>query len=202
MEPKERVISKSIELFVQSGIRLVTMDQIALELGMSKRTIYELFKDKDTLVRECLETIRYRHLEEVRNILAAASNVIEALYLVSQHGEKKKSSANRLFFEDIKKLYPIMWKSIQKGSRPGEASFSSTILKRGMDEGIFVKDLKIPIVDAYIHIMMDSFHQKELFPENTTDEDLIKNVIIPYYIGISTLKGQELIKKYFPLTLK
>ena len=50
MEPRERVVLKSIELFSRYGIRQVTMDQIASELGMSKRTIYELFKDKDTLL--------------------------------------------------------------------------------------------------------------------------------------------------------
>ena len=80
MEARERVILKSIDLFTQYGIRQVTMDQIASELGMSKRTIYEHFRDKDTLLRECLETMNMQHTVEVNEILAGASNVIEALY--------------------------------------------------------------------------------------------------------------------------
>lgn len=101
MEPNQRVIQKSIELFTQYGIRQVTMDQIAEEAGMSKRTIYELFRDKDTLVWECLETMNRNHMQEVKNILASASNVIEALYRAGLHGEKKKSVINHLFFEDL-----------------------------------------------------------------------------------------------------
>ena len=59
MEAKERVIAKSIDLFTKSGIRLVTMDQIASAVGMSKRTIYELFKDKDKLLFQCIEKAIY-----------------------------------------------------------------------------------------------------------------------------------------------
>jgi len=201
MEPRERVVMKSIELFALSGIRLVTMDQIAAELGMSKRTIYELFKDKDTLVRECLETMRDQHMEELREMLARSSNVIEALYLVGQHGEKKKVAFNRLFFEDLKKLYPNMWESVKRGANKNEESFSCAIIRRGMKEGIFHSELNVMVVDAFIRMMMEIFHQRESFPENTTDEDMIRNIIIPYYMGISTQKGQKLLKQYFPITL-
>lgn len=201
MEPRDRVVMKSIELFAQSGIRLVTMDQIAAELGMSKRTIYELFKDKDALVRECLEIMRAQHMQEVVKIMDEASDVIEALYKVSQYGEKKKASMNRLFFEDLRKLYPKMWESVRRGSSKHEESFSCSIIRRGMTEGIFLKDLEVPIVDLFLRMMMEIFHQRELFPDDTSDEALLMNIIIPYYIGISTKKGQELIRQYFPMTL-
>jgi len=48
---------------------------------------------------------------------------------------------------------------------------------------------------------MEIFHKKDIFPENTSDKDLIKNIIIPYYMGISTDKGKKLIEQYIPLTL-
>jgi TetR/AcrR family transcriptional regulator, cholesterol catabolism regulator len=201
MEPTERVILKSIELFILSGIRQVTMDQIAEEVGMSKRTIYELFKDKDTLVLECLETMHIRHTQEIQEILTNASNVIEALYHLGQHAEKKKSLINRSFFEDLKKLYPNMWETMKKRTRPGVGSFSYKILVKGIEEGIIKKDINIEIVDTFIYNMMETFHKKEGFPENTSDKDILKNIIIPYYMGISTDKGKKLIEQYFPLTL-
>jgi TetR/AcrR family transcriptional regulator, cholesterol catabolism regulator len=201
MEPAERIILKSIELFTLYGIRQVTMDQIAEEVGMSKRTIYELFKDKDKLVWECMETMHRQHLAEVQRILNTASNVIEALYTLGQHGEKKKSLINRSFFEDIKKLYPAMWETMKQRNKPGPGSFSYKIFTKGIEEGIFNKDINIEIVDAFIHIMMETFHKKDIYPENTTDKDLLKNIIIPYYMGISTEKGKKLIEQYIPLTL-
>jgi TetR/AcrR family transcriptional regulator, cholesterol catabolism regulator len=201
MEAKERIILISIDLFTESGIRHVTMDQIAVEAGMSKRTIYELFRDKDELIRECLETMHRQNMEEVQEILSHASNAIEALYRFGQHGEKKKSGINRLFFEDIKKLYPQMWDNMKKRVRPHTGSFSQRILKQGIEEGIFLNDLNIEIVDAFFHIIMETFHKKEIFPENTSDNDLIRNIIIPYYIGISTEKGKNLIEQYYNLVI-
>jgi len=201
MEPNERVILKSLELFKRSGIRLVTMDQIAEEVGMSKRTIYELFKDKDTLVVECLEAMHRQQMADIREIMADASNIIEALYRLGQHGEKMKAGINYLFFEDIRKIYPQIWDLMKKRAKTGTGSFSVNILTQGIKEGIFQPDLNIGIVDIFINSMMEIFHKKDIFPENTSDKDLIKNIIIPYYMGISTDKGKKLIEQYIPLTL-
>jgi AcrR family transcriptional regulator len=201
MEPKERVILKSIELFTQSGIRLVTMDQIAEEAGMSKRTIYELFRDKDELVVECLEAMHLQNMDEVKEILSRASNVIEALYLFGQHGEKKKSLINRLFFEDMKKLYPRMWDEMKNRAKSGGDSISHRILQQGIEDGIFLKDLNIGIVDAFFNVIMENFHKKDIFPSDTSDRELIRNIILPYYIGISTEKGKKLIEQYYALLI-
>lgn len=201
MEANERVILKSIELFTLYGIRQVTMDQIAEEVGMSKRTIYELFKDKDSLVWECMESMHRHHTQEIRDIIANSSNVIEALYKLGQHGEKKKSMINRSFFEDLKKLYPSMWETMKQRTRPGPGSFSYNILTKGIEEGIFKKDINIEIVDTFIYYMMETFHKKDIFPENTSDKDLLKNIIIPYYMGISTEMGKKLIEQYIPVSL-
>ncbi len=131
MEPNERVILKSIELFTRSGIRLVTMDQIAEEVGMSKRTIYELFKDKDTLVLECLETMHRKQIRDIEEIIAGSSNVIESLYRMGEFGEKKKAAINHLFFEDIRKLYPQIWDQLKSRAKTGAGSFSRNIFTKG-----------------------------------------------------------------------
>ena len=201
MEPNERVILKSIELFTRSGIRLVTMDQIAEEAGMSKRTIYELFKDKDTLVMECLEALHRQQMIEIQEIFEGTSNIIEALYRMGQHGERKKAAISHLFFEDIRKLYPQLWDAMKKRARTGAGSFSKKIFTRGIEEGIFKKDINVEIVDIFFNSMMETFHKKDVFPENTNDKDLIKNIILPYFLGISTEKGQKLIEQYLPLIL-
>ena len=199
MEPNERVILKSIELFSKSGIRLVTMDQIAEELGMSKRTIYELFKDKDTLVLECLEAMHRIQKEEIQVIIDNSSNVIEALYKMGQHGEKKKAMISHLFFDDIRKVYPQIWDLMKKRAKTGANSFSRNILIKGIEEGVFKADINVEIVDIFFNSMMEIFHRKDIFPENTSDMELIRNIIVPYYLGISTDKGKKLIDQYLSL---
>ena len=197
MEAKDRVILKSSELFLQTGIRLVTMDQIATEMGMSKRTIYEMFKDKDDLLAQCLESMFRQDIKELHEIISGSDNAIEALYLIGQHGEKKKASVNRIFFEDFRKLYPVLWEHFRVKSGPGRESVSFTILQKGLGEGIFRKDLNLEIVDIFIHSMMETCYNAEIFPANTDMKEIIGNVIIPYFRGIATRKGQELIEKYF-----
>lgn len=200
MESSERIILKSIELFTRYGIRLVTMDQIAEEVGMSKRTIYELFKNKDTLVMECLESIHRKQMTEIQEIAEKASNVIEALYRVGQYSEKKKAEMNPIFFEDIRKLYPQIWNTMKQRSNTGSGMFSHMILTKGIGEGIFRDDLDITIVGTFMQSMMETFPKKEIFPENTPDKALLRNIVIPYYMGISTDKGKKLIEQYIPLT--
>jgi hypothetical protein len=92
-----------------------------------------------------------------------------------------------------------MWVTLQQRFKPGEGSLSCSMLKKGIEEGIFLKDLNTDVVDRFIYIMMETFHKKELFPQNTSDQDLIRNIIIPYYKGISTEKGEKLIDQYFPM---
>ena len=199
MEPKERIILKSIELFTRSGIRLVTMDQIAAALGMSKRTIYEMFRDKDELLWQCIETMNNQHEKELHEIISRSENAIEALYLIGRHGEKKKAAINRLFFEDFEKLYPQMRRILIRQSEPGNESISYAILKRGIDEGIFRHGMNLIIVEIFINEMMKICHSLDRFPENTNAGEITGNIIIPYFRGISTKKGLELIEKHFPL---
>jgi TetR/AcrR family transcriptional regulator, cholesterol catabolism regulator len=201
MEPNERIILKALELFTKSGIRLVTMDQIAEEVGMSKRTIYELFKDKDTLVLECLENMHRQQMEEIQEIVAGSENVIEALYRLGERGEKKKAMVNHLFFEDIRKLYPQIWDMMKKRARTGTDSFSYKILTQGIKEGIFSQDMNVEIVDIFFNYMMEILHKKDMFPENISDKELLRNIVVPYYLGISTDKGKQIIEKYIKLIL-
>lgn len=197
MEAKERVIAKSIDLFSKSGIRLVTMDHIASAVGMSKRTIYELFKDKDKLLYECIETLNRQHESELQEIISNSDNAIEALYLIGQHGENKKASINRLFFDDLEKLYPQLRKLIMGRNKPGNESISYTLLKRGISEGIFRKELNLIIVDTFIKEMMKIIHNQEVFDDTSNTIELIDNIVIPYFRGIATTKGLELINKHF-----
>ncbi|MBN2214121.1 MAG: TetR/AcrR family transcriptional regulator [Bacteroidales bacterium] len=198
MDTKERIILKSVELFKKAGIRQVTMDQIAAALGMSKRTIYEMFKDKDELLWQCLLFMDRQNEDEMEAIISQSSNAIEALYLIGQHGEKKKADINPLFFDDFEKLYPEMRSYFVKRNQPGNESITYAILKRGIKEGIFRKELNLAVVDVFIHEMMQTCHKTGIFPDNTNTRVIIDNIIIPYFRGISTKKGLELIEKHFP----
>jgi AcrR family transcriptional regulator len=203
MEIRERIITEAFGLFVKFGIRSVTMDQIACSLGISKRTLYENFRDKNALLTEGIEHFRKIKHAEALEILEKSDNVIESLYFIGKHGEEMRKSINPLFFEDIRKYYPEIHSGISDRSRRREYSIMLTLIRKGITDGVFRKGLNPEIVNEFWHEIMNIFMNEEIFPVNRYNrEDLLKNIIMPYLIGISSEKGRELIRKYFEKELK
>ena len=175
------------------------MDQIAVETGVSKRTIYEIFKGKDDLLKICIEQMDLQNKSEMNAIIAGTDNVIEALYKIGQHGERKKSAINHLFFDDLEKHYPQFRSIFTRRGDSATGSIIYTILKKGIHEGIFIEDINIAIVDVFIHEMMVICHKNDLFPDEPESIEILKNIVIPYFKGICKPKGIDLIEKYFSM---
>jgi AcrR family transcriptional regulator len=198
MEIHERIITEAFTLFMKFGVRSVTMDQISGHLGISKRTLYENFNDKNTLLKEGIGYFRKKMHSEANDVLKSSSNVIEGLYFIGKHGEEMRKSLNPLFFEDIRKYYPDTYAVISDRSHNREYSIMLTLIKHGMNDGVFNNSLKPEIVNEFWQEIMNIFMNEEVFPRDRyTQKELLMNMIIPYLKGISTEKGQKLIEKYF-----
>jgi len=136
--------------------------------------------------------------EEAEEILKNTSNVIEGIYFIGKHGEQMRKRVNPLFFEDIRKFYPEIYKQVPDKSRYGEFSIMQNLITKGMNDGIFNKGLNPVLVNEFWRAIMNIFMNEENFPRDRyPQEDLLKNTIIPYLLGISTEKGKGLIHKYF-----
>jgi len=198
MEIRERIINEAFELFMKFGIRSVTMDQIAGHLGISKRTLYENFRDKNELLARGIEHFRGIKQTEAMEIIKKSDNVIESLYYIGKHGEEMRKRVNPLFFEDIRKYHPEIHSRISDRSRNKQYSIMLTMIRKGINDGVFKKGLNPEIVNEFWHEVMNIFMNEEIFPRNLYgQQELLKNMIMPYLLGISTEKGQALINKYF-----
>jgi TetR/AcrR family transcriptional regulator, cholesterol catabolism regulator len=199
MDTKERILMRAGELFPVVGIRTVTMDYIAADLGISKRTIYELFKDKDELVIQVIEYVIINNNRKLLEIVAETENAIEALFLIIEREHNRMMSFSPVFVEDMKKYFSRIHECFfedQKKIR--EFSVSYAILERGLKEDIFRKELAIDIVDNFLHELVHFLHTSQrLRLMNLPKEDVLTNILLPYFRGICTRKGQELIDKYF-----
>jgi AcrR family transcriptional regulator len=203
MEIRERIITEAFSLFGKFGIRSVTMDQLAGHLGISKRTLYENFRDKNELLVEGIRHFRNIMHKEAKDLLKNSSNVIEGIYFIGKHGEKMRKKVNPVFFEDIRKYYPEIHTGISDKNHNSEYSIMLFLIRKGMNEGVFKKSLNPEIVNDFWHEIMDMIMNEETFPRDRyPQEDLVKNMIMPYLIGISTEKGKELIEKYFDKEIK
>lgn len=199
MDPKEKILKHASELFMSMGIRYVTMDSIASNLGISKRTIYELFKDKEDLLIQSLSQMIIEDNKKAVEIIENTENIVEALVIIFKRQEEKRKTYSQAFIEDAKKYF-IAVNANFFSCRENLKKFSATyvILEKGVQQGIVRKELKIELVDNFIHEILSLIHNSErLQLLNPDDADIQTNIFIPYFRGICTDKGIKLINQYF-----
>jgi len=192
MEIRNKIIDGAGKLFMEYGIRQVTMDTIAQSLGISKRTIYENFKDKEDLLSNFLLYTFMQHKKQAIDIMSNSANVIEALFNFGLFNQKCLEMINPLFFEDLKKYHSDIYKKVVGSGEIRNHELTYTVLKRGQNEGVFIKEIDLDVANRFIHYMMDFFGvaKDEL---QCDDKKIWISVHLPYLRGICTPKGQELV---------
>lgn len=198
MTAKEKIINTAIIAFQVKGIKNVTMDSISQSAGVSKRTVYELFNDKESLAIEAIKEMVLRNNKEIIDIIGQTDNVIEALFLVLENESKRRESLSPIFHEDIVKYHHEISRQLQKDRQQMcEFSASYAFLLKGMEQGVIRKDLNIDIVDTFMHEMLGMLHTNiRLQQYRSVDFDLFINIILPYIRGICTNTGIKLIDSY------
>jgi TetR/AcrR family transcriptional regulator, cholesterol catabolism regulator len=196
MEIRERIIEGAAHMFRTYGIRTVTMDSLASHLGMSKRTIYEVFSDKDELLVSVLQWMGERQKELVSRILDESENAIYAIFRLLETNRDHLQNISPAFQADLKKYhYEALLKKTDKGLMPDYRN-NIKVIERGIREKYFRKDINPDLVNRCLYSLGRSTMDFELYPfEEFTRREVIKNVFINYMKGISTMEGIELINK-------
>lgn len=199
MEAKEKILLRASEMFISLGIRNVTMDNLASDLGISKRTIYELFKDKNELVIESLHHIVIENNKELLEIIKDAENVVKAMFLIIRRQEQRRKEYPKVFIEDIKKYFPLVQASFYSNKdEMKKLSVAFFLLENGRKQGVFRTDLVPELVDVFIHEIISIVHTSERIRMlNPSDREVLSSIILPYFRGICTRKGIDLMNRYF-----
>jgi AcrR family transcriptional regulator len=162
---KEKIITKASDMFLKLGFKSITMDDIASEMGISKKTIYKFFSNKELLVRESTAHIHNEVHETIDSILKLNHTAIaENFKIRKMFSEMFKSSADSSPIYQLKKHYPEIYEKVML-REVNECSmwFRQNILK-GIDNGLYRPDLD---VDTYV-----KFYYTLIFNinENTSSE--------------------------------
>jgi len=192
MEIRKKILEGAGKLFVDKGLRDVTMDAIAQSLGVSKRTIYENFKDKEDLISSFLTDTMINHKNGLIEIVRKSENVIEALISFGEYNREVFSKINPIYFEDLKKYYAKLFDSIVGSDNVRNGEVSYLILKKGVNEGVFVKTIDIDIANKFIHNTMEFFFMMDQ-ADSIPHSKVWDSVFFPYIKGICTERGLELL---------
>ncbi len=196
MEVRGRIIEEATKQFFQYGIRNVTMDDLAVALGISKRTVYETFKDKRELVETCIRKLNAEQDVRVKNIVPKSENVIEAIFVFMQDGIKAMNSINPVFFKDLEKLYPEFCKELEAKNKVEREKLFEKLLSKGITQGLFLSNVDIHIISKLFHEQVGLLADDRVFPSDKYNHaDVFRNIVINFVRGISTSKGILIIDK-------
>lgn len=194
MELRERVIGVALKHFARNGVRSVTMDDIARENGMSKRTLYEMFKDKEDLLWHCMDLFDVEKDRVCRQVKEESVDTIEVFFWFLRMGLESLKELNPLFRSEMKKFHPRVWQEFDQRIRTKDLEFNIELLKRGIDEGLFRNDLKLDIVTRILMAQIELLDDEDLFPSREfSRSEVFESVMINYIRGLSTEKGMSII---------
>lgn len=192
VEVRERILVESGQLFLKYGIKSMTMDSLAEEMGMSKRTIYERFRDKDTLLLEVILYYKVRNTAEANKLIDQSDNAIEALFRIMKMTIDQMSQMSPNFFHDFKKYHSKVFMQIHESGNIRDFSLTAKLMETGVKQEVFRDDIIIDIVNPALHALFDLFKQdSSMMATGYNHKDMFDHIIIPFFRGISTAKGQK-----------
>lgn len=196
MEIRTRIIEGAAQLFKTYGIKSVTMDSLANQMGISKRTIYEVFSDKDELLISVLQWMSEKQRAMIQKILDDSENAIVAIFKMLETSRDHFQDMSPAFQYDLKKYHSeVLMKKADKCEMPDYSS-NIQVIESGVREKLFRKDINPEIVNRCLYSLIRSTMDFELYPfEDFSRREVIKNVFINFLRGISTETGISLINK-------
>jgi TetR/AcrR family transcriptional regulator, cholesterol catabolism regulator len=194
---REKIIHKSISLFKKFGVRSVSMDDIAKELGISKKTMYQFIKDKNELVSEMLERQISQEMHDLEEIDRKATNALDAYFKIWEYYQDVLNQFNPSVIYDMMKYHRDIWEGQEERVTCEGVEMIKKSLQRGIDEGLYRTDIHIDIIGTLHHQMMQMPYQEKIYPENKFDVFEIYAQFTEHFIrGIVTHKGLELLESY------
>lgn len=202
---RELILRTALEQFTKRGIKDVKMDDIASILSISKRTIYELFNDKEQLLLEALKLHNEIILSEGKQIVRNASHTLEIILKLYDKYVDIISSINRKFFTDLNK-YPDICKSKKHNEEQNDKKFLAWI-EMGRKQGLFREDANLEIFSYILRKNLETIFTVNMNAEENelgkfSPHELGRTLIVFYLRGISTPKGQEIIETYLNENIK
>ncbi|WP_455628772.1 TetR/AcrR family transcriptional regulator [Parabacteroides chinchillae] len=190
---KEQILLTAFDLFSQYGVKSVSMDNIAHNMSISKRTIYEFFEDKEALLIEGME-LNSKHLSlYIEQLEKEPYTVMEVILLFYEELLKNARWYNKKYYDDLKK-YPKALKQAEKN----EAIFSDkclALLERGKKEGVFLQDVNFKILALLAKKQAKMLCPSKIFA-NYSISEVYNTILLTFLRGISTEKGRIILDRF------
>ncbi len=196
-ENKEKILKGAEELFLRFGVRSVSMDDIARHLGISKKTIYQYFKDKDDIVTIIAKNYFEEDKQIYQGVMNTAGNAIEEALGCSQCLRKQMKDLNPSLLFDLQKYHPEAWKVYLDFKKGFIREGIINNIKRGIDEGYFRAEINPEIIASFRLEQVQLAFDENIFPNENYKLSEVQQHLFEHFIqGMLTDKGRKLFEKY------
>jgi TetR/AcrR family transcriptional regulator, cholesterol catabolism regulator len=197
MEPKERILVKADELFNRYGLRSVSMDDIAAQVGMSKKTLYQYYADKEELVSEVFSAIMESNKLGCQDAEKCSENAIHEVFLAFDKVQQMFADMHPGLLFEMEKYHAVTFNKFKTFRDSFIYSMIRNNLDRGIREGLYRDDIDVDIMARYrIHSIMLAFNPAIFSPTRSSLLHIEIQLLENFLYGLSTAKGIKMILKY------
>lgn len=194
---KQRIQKAAHDLVMQYSIRSVSMDDIASKLGMSKKTIYLYFKDKDELIEAVVDDVIQNNQCICNDDREKADNAVHEIFLVMDMMVEMFKTMNPSILFDMQKYHPAAFRKFQLHRNEYLYNVCKQNLERGIKEELYRPEINTDIMARYrVETMLTAFNPEF---QRSVKQSLIvieEEIIIHYLFGLVSVKGYKLTQKY------
>ena len=196
-EIRERILEKARDWFMQYGIRSITMDEIAGQLGVIKKTIYQFFTDEDEMVEAVVKDEIERNEAGCRGFKTNGENAVHEIFLAMEQMKQMMKTMNPQLMYDLEKHHPGSFRRLKQYKYQFLFTMIRENLERGIRENLYRKDINPDITcrhrieSAFMVFNQEAFPRNK-FPMNQTSRELA----LLFLHSICNAEGKKLIEKY------
>ncbi len=192
----EKIITKSGELFLNLGFKSVTMDDIARELAISKKTLYKYFSNKAMLVDASTETIQESIDATIKLIKSNGYNAIEEEFAIKAIFKEMFKNAKDSPMYQLKKYYPEIYTKLMQREVCMFRDCNKDNVEKGIAEGLYRDDLEISLIGNFYFTLVFGVYDTDLYTRDMQELVKIEYKVLEYHIrAIATKKGLEELEK-------
>ena len=189
---RDKIVDVAMVLFLKRGVRLVRMDDVAHEMGISKRTIYELYEKKEDLLYEVVVKHFNQRQTVMADVVTRCKDVMEILLEVYHRKVADFKNTNPLFFSEMIR-YPQLQKFLTEQNLVMR-QHSLDFYHRGVKEGYFRADVNYDMASLLFDVMGEYIMEKELYRQYSIEE-IFKNIVFVSLRGMCTEQGIQAIDR-------
>lgn len=202
-ETANRILLEAHSLFMQYGIKSVSMDDIAAKMGISKKTIYQFYSDKEQLVVQVITAITQKNQETCEIDRNRASDAIHEIFLAMQQMSELFHHMNPSILFDMHKYYPEAFKVFLKHKNGYLYNVIKDNIQRGIKEELYREDINIEIMSRFrLESIVVPFNPDFQHNVKSSLVEIAEQISTHFLFGLVSPKGYKIIQKYIQQQIK